>query len=328
MPDGPWTLIANPSAGRGRGRRTAEHGRRRLREAGVDVALVLTRQRGEARDLAAAAIARGSPVVVVCGGDGTVAEVLPELAGGDARLGLLPAGTCNDLARALGIPVSPEPALRVLLEGRSRPIDLGLCGRRWFATVAAFGFDAEVNEAAAEGSPPFSGTAGYLYTALRHLVRYRAPRVRLRGEFGVIEQEVFLAATANTPCYGGGMRICPDADPTDGLLDLCLVDGSVSPRVVLTMLPRLFRGGHVRSPAVRMLRSSWVELEPLDGPGPSLRADGEHLAQTPAVLRAEERVLEVVQPASPQGRSRAGGGRSAADVAYSCRPLTPRRTPP
>ena len=299
MFDGPWTLIANPSAGGGRGRRAAENGQRRLREAGVDVTLALTRQRGEARDLAAAAVAGGCPVAVVCGGDGTVAEVLPELAGADTRLGLLPAGTCNDLARALGIPASTEPALRVLLGGRSGPIDLGRCGRHWFATVAAFGFDAEVAEAAAAGLTPFTGTVGYLWEALRHLRRYRPPRVRLRGEFGALEQEVFLAATANTSCYGGGMRICPDADPTDGLLDLCLVDGGVSPRVVLAMLPRIFRGGHVRSPAVRMLRSSWVEIEPLDGRTMSLRADGEPMAAAPVVLRAERRVLEVIQPASP-----------------------------
>lgn len=297
MFDGPWTLIANPSAGGGRGRRAAEQGCRRLQEAGLEVSLAVTGRRGEARDLAADAVARGCPVAVVCGGDGTVAEVLPELAGTETRLGLLPAGTCNDLARALGVPASADAALRVLLDGRTRPIDLGRCGRRWFATVASLGFDAEVGEAAAEGDLPFSGTAGYLYAALRHLRRYRPPMVRLRGEFGVIEQEVFLAAAANTPCYGGGMRICPDADPTDGLLDLCLVDGSISARAVLTMLPRIFRGGHLRSPAVRMLRSSWVELETLDGRDMWLRADGEALAETPAVLRVEPGVLKVILPA-------------------------------
>ena len=297
MLDGPWTLIANPAAGGGRGRRAAERGRRRLREAGLDVVMALTRRRGEARELAAAAAARGSPVAVVCGGDGTVAEVLPELAGGETSLGLLPAGTCNDLARALGVPTSPGPALRVLLHGRPRPIDLGRCGRGWFATVAAFGFDAEVGEAAAARCGPFSGTAGYLWAALRHLRRYRPPRVRLRGEFGELEQEVFLAAAANTRCYGGGMRICPGADPADGRLDLCLVDGGISPGEVLAMLPRIFRGGHVRSPAVRMLRSSWVEIEPLERGRAPLRADGEHLAEAPAVMRVSPRALKVIQPA-------------------------------
>lgn len=294
-----WTLIANPAAGGGRGARVAERGRRRLLRAGLEVSLDWTRRRGQARELAAAARDRGSAVIVVCGGDGTVAEVLPELAGRDPCLGLLPAGTCNDLARALGIPVSPGPALRVLVEGRPRPIDLGRCGGRRFATVAAFGFDAEVGEEMAEGRSPFPGTAGYLYTALRHLRGYRPAPVRLRGEFGVREQEVFLAATANTPSYGGGMRICPQADPADGRLDLCLVDGRVSTREVLALVPRIFRGGHVRSAAVHMLRSSWVEIEPLDGGPMSLRADGEHLAVAPAVLRAEHHALRVIQPASP-----------------------------
>lgn len=295
---GAWTLIANPAAGGGRGARAAERGRRRLLRAGLEVSLDWTQRRGQARELAAAARDRGSAVVVVCGGDGTVAEVLPELAGRDRSLGLLPAGTCNDLARALGIPVRLEPALRVLLEGRPRPIDLGRCGGHRFATVASFGFDAEVGEEMAEGRSPFPGTAGYLYTALRRLRGYHPAPVRLRGEFGVREQEVFLVAAGNTRSYGGGMRICPEADPTDGRLDLCLVDGSISPREVLALVPRIFRGGHLRSAAVHMLRSSWVEIEALDGSPISLRADGERLCETPTVLRADHQALRVIQPAS------------------------------
>ena len=197
-----WTLIANPAAGGGRGARVAERGRRRLLQAGMEVSLDWTSRRGQARELAAAARDRGSAVVVVCGGDGTVAEVLPVLAGGETSLGLLPAGTCNDLARALGIGISEDPAMRVLLEGQPRPIDLGRCGDRLFATVASFGFDAEVGEEMAEGRSPLPGTAGYLYTALRRLRGYRPAPVCLRGEFGVREQEVFLLAMGNTPSYG------------------------------------------------------------------------------------------------------------------------------
>ena len=291
-----WTLIANPAAGGGRGARVAERGRRRLLQAGMEVSLDWTSRRGQARELAAAARDRGSAVVVVCGGDGTVAEVLPVLAGGETSLGLLPAGTCNDLARALGIGISEDPAMRVLLEGQPRPIDLGRCGDRLFATVASFGFDAEVGEEMAEGRSPLPGTAGYLYTALRRLRGYRPAPVCLRGEFGVREQEVFLLAMGNTPSYGGGLRICPEADPTDGRLDLCLVDGSISTREVLALVPRIFRGGHVGSAAVQMLRSSWVEIEALDGSPMALRADGERLCETPAVVRAEHHALRVIHP--------------------------------
>jgi diacylglycerol kinase family enzyme len=195
----------------------------------------------------------------------------------------------------LRIPTAPKRAARLLLDGEARPIDLGRCEDRTFATVAAFGFDAEVSQSMMDGQVPLSGTAGYLYATVRQLRAYRPPRVRVTGDFGELQQPVFLAATANTPFYGGGMRIVPAADPTDGLLDLCLIDGDVSAATVMAMLPRIFWGGHVRHPAVRQLRSSFVELEALDGPR-IVHADGEHLTESPAVLRVEPAAVHVIQP--------------------------------
>lgn len=293
-----WTLIANPAAGGGRCRRLAEACARYLARDGVDVALSFTERRGHATQLAAAAVDAGHGTVVVCGGDGTVAEALPALAGGEAVLGLLPFGTANDLARALHVPRTRRRAQRLLLEGQPRAVDLGRCGERWFATVATFGFDAEVTHAHTENPLPLPGTAGYLYAALRHLRAYRPPRVRIHGDFGELEQTVFLVATANTRSYGGGVRIAPDADPCDGRFDLCVIDGDLSTRAVLSTLPRAYWGGHLRSGAVRLLRSKSVHLEPLDGPRP-MYADGEHLTQAPATLYVERRALRVIQPPAP-----------------------------
>ena len=169
-----------------------------------------------------------------------------------------------------------------LVEGREVRVDLGACGGRYFCTVAACGFDAEVSEMMREGRR-LPGTAGYLWAALRHLFRFEPAKVTATGEFGRLETEVLLVAAAVTQSYGGGMRIAPHADPADGRFDVVFV-GSVARRTVAAMLPRLFRGGHTRHPAVRIERSSFLEIETEGGARP-LYADGEPLGKTPVALR-------------------------------------------
>lgn len=291
-----WVLIANPVAGGGRGRRVAEAAALSLQRAGRPVELYLTAAPGHAADLARQAVKAGCERLVVCGGDGTIREVLPALLHTQIPLGLLPFGTANDLARALGVPRQLDRALQVLLRGRPTPIDLGKAGEALFCTVAAFGFDAEISEAMRQGRTPFPGTAGYLYATLGHLFRFRPPVVRLEGEFGTFEGEVLLVATANTRSYGGGMKIAPAADPRDGKLEVCIVR-QVPKRTILAVLPRLFWGGHVYHPAVSMERTSWLRIHTAEPQ--LLHADGEPLAHTPVTIEALPAALQVVLPVLP-----------------------------
>ena len=292
MPD-TWTLIANPTAGGGRGRRVAELATLALQDAGQAMELFFTRGKGHATELAHAAVAAGIPRLVVCGGDGTISEVLPALAGSPTALGLLPFGTANDLARAVAVPRKITGAVQTLLNGRIDHIDLGQAGDRLFATVAAFGFDAEISNRMANGQVPFSGTIGYLYETLRHTGRYRPPRVCLRGDFGEIDQEVLQVSTANTRSYGGGMQIAPAADPGDGLFDVVIVD-RVPRRTIFSVLPKVFAGRHVTHPAVRVVRTAHLEIH-TDEPR-VMHADGEYLGETPLVLQTQPGALRVVRP--------------------------------
>ena len=293
---GRWAIIANPAAARGRAPLLAAAASRYLGERGIAADLLVSEGRGHACELARKAIAEGAGRIVTCGGDGTVNEILPAVAGSRAALGLLPCGTANDFARALGIPRQPRRALRNLVEGREVRVDLGACGDRYFCTVAACGFDAEVSEAMREGRR-LPGTAGYLWAALRHLFRFEPAKVAATGDFGRLETEVLLVAAAVTRSYGGGMRIAPHADPADGRFDVVII-GPVARRTVVAMLPRLFRGSHVRHPAVRIERSSFLEIETPGGARP-LYADGEPLGETPVSLRIAPGSLRVIVPRPP-----------------------------
>lgn len=296
---GRWTVIANPAAARGRAPRLAAAASQFLQERGIRTELLVSDGRGHACELAGKAIAEGAGRIVVCGGDGTLNEILPAVAGSRAAVGLLPCGTANDFARAMGIPRRPRLALLNLVEGREVRVDLGACGDRYFCTVAACGFDAEVSEAMRDG-PRLPGTAGYLLAALRHLFRFEPPQVAAIGDFGRLETEVLLVAAAVTRSYGGGMRIAPHADPADGKFDVVIV-GSVPRRTVVAMLPRLFRGGHARHPAVSIERSSFLEIETAGCSRP-LYADGEPLEKTPVALRIEPGSLRAIVPRCPAGR--------------------------
>ncbi|MFH1567559.1 MAG: diacylglycerol kinase family protein [Gemmatimonadota bacterium] len=296
----PWSIIVNPAAGSGRARRGAEAAARHLRAHGVEVELHLTAGPGHARELAGAIAAGGADRLVVCGGDGTVREVLPAVLESGLPLGLLPQGTANDLARALGLSRSAKGAAQDLLTGRPAAIDVALVNGMPFITVSSFGLDAAVSQAVNEGRLPIPGSAAYVVAALRCLLSFTPPRVRLSGDFGQIEAEVMLVAAANTSSYGGGMRIAPAADPTDGLLDVCVVRRA--PRhVVAAVLPRVYWGGHRRHPAVQILRTARLRLEILDGESWPVWADGEYATATPADVEVRQGGLQVIVPLPAPG---------------------------
>jgi len=284
-------VIANPVSGNGAGVRVGAAVARRLGEHGARAELLLTRCGGDARALAEAAVQRGARKVVACGGDGTVGEVADAVAGRGVALGVVPCGRGNDLARALDIPQDVDGAVAVLLEGTGRAIDLGRVGGRHFTTVACTGFDAAVAQRARTAKMPLGGTPGYVLAVLRTLLSFRAPSVELSGDFGQYAGPVTLVAAGNTPYYGGGMRMLPDAACDDGLLDVCIVR-KVSRARLLRLFPTVFSGAHVGLDPVRVERTRSLRLAST-APLP-VYADGEPVCHTPATVEVVPKAVSVM----------------------------------
>jgi diacylglycerol kinase (ATP) len=285
-------LIVNPVAGGGRARRMAERALVRLGGA-PSVTLRPTRGAGHARELALEAVGSGAARVIVCGGDGTINEVAGALVHSAVPLGILPFGRGNDLARALRIPTRIEAALAVLAGGVVRRIDLGMVNDRVFCTVSAAGFDAEVAHRVRTGAWHHAGRLGYALGVIQSLATLRARRVRLEGDFGSREGRYLLAAVSNTGWYGGGVRIAPDAQPDDGLLDACLVR-EVSRLKLLRLFPLAYRGGHTRFPEVEIVRTRRLRVT-VDGEWPVI-TDGEPAGSTPATFEVVAQALSVLVP--------------------------------
>ena len=298
MPDAP-VIIVNPTAGSGRAAKLLPWIRERLAQR-PDAELHVTGRRGEAQDLAARAADGGTDRVVAVGGDGTIQEVVNGVLEAASRpgIGIVPVGSGNDLARSLGLPADPAEAWTVAIGRVTRTIDAALAVnggglRRWFASAGGIGFDAQVAAAMSTRRGWQSGRTGYLLTTLTELRRFDNCALRLVLDGEPLECRALLVAIANGPYYGGGMRIAPDAEPDDGWLDLCVV-GDVSRLTAIRELPNLYRGTHVRHPAVSLHRARIIQIE---GKGAtSAHLDGEPFGTLPLHVEIRPGALEMAVP--------------------------------
>jgi diacylglycerol kinase (ATP) len=284
-------LLLNPAAGAGRALRFAQAAMTRLHDRGISVELKASTEPGGIERLARRLATEGAERVVVCGGDGTMHEAVNALAGTSTILGLLPGGRGNDLAAVLGIPADPAAAADRVVEGRIHSIDVGVVNGRRFGTVVALGLDADVALRTRSGWWRHGGRPGYVACGVSRLFTYRAPHLRLTGDFGVREGRYLLCAVSNSGSYGGGVRIAPHSALDDGQLDLCLVKDL--PRLAaLPLIPRILRGRHGGAKAVEFLRTTRVRIES-EEPVPAV-ADGELTGHTPAEVTLEGLSLQVI----------------------------------
>jgi len=282
--------LANPAAAGGRALRCLAR-LRAERSVRHEVAWVVTRDAAEAQRTVLTA--RDVDGVVLLGGDGTVHTALGALAETGLPFGVVPAGRGNDFVRNLGL--RPRVA-KTLLHATNlvvRHCDLARVNGIPFANIASVGFDAVVNRLAHEGAGVLGGTAGYVICVLRALAALRPVAAEITIDDWQWSGEVTMVAVANGPCYGGGMRIAPDAALEDGLLDVCVVR-RVSRSPLLRHFPRVFRGTHTRHPDVIMRRGASVRVateHPQD-----VYADGEWSGRTPASWTVQPRGLRVLVP--------------------------------
>ncbi len=253
-------VILNPNARHGRAAEDEAAAVRALTDLGADFDLVRTSCPGDAIAMARAAAEHGCDVVCAMGGDGTVNEVINGIAGTGAALAVIPVGTGNDFANALGVPKGDvAAACRVLARGQRRPMDLCRVNDRYFASSFGAGFDARVTKAANERFKRLGGIWTYIFAVISVIWSFRPNPVRIVADGREISKSPLLVAATNWKSYGGGMYICPGAEIDDGMLDVCIVDNVPILRF-LYCFPRVIRGTHVTMPEVQMLRARSVHI--------------------------------------------------------------------
>jgi len=290
-------LLVNPRSGRGRNLHEARAVEDRLRDGGLDVTTRCPGSVHQARDEATAAVLAGIDVLTVMGGDGTVHLALQAVLGTATRLGVIPTGTGNDVARSLGVArASAVAAADVIVAGHTRRMDLGRIVTRtastYFATVLATGFDSLVNERANAMSWP-RGQSRYTLATLAQLRVFEPLSYSLELDGRTEHLEAMLVAVGNGPSYGGGLRMCEGAVLDDDRLDVVII-GPMSKPELLRVYPRLFRGTHVTHPAYRRERVSTVTVA---SAGIVAYADGERVGPLPLSVETIPAAVEVCVPA-------------------------------
>lgn len=303
-------LIHNPVAGgriRRRERRLGEAARV-LEKAGWSILWRATSEPGSGQELARQAVAQGADVVLTCGGDGTINEVVNGLAPGMVPLAILPGGTANVFARELGMPLQVLRAAQALLGASPRRIALGratwsqgeaaLGGaseHRFFLSLAGVGFDAYVIHKLSRKFAMTFGVSAYGWEALRQVLRYRFPEIICR--LGGKEIRATFAAVQRTQRYAGWLRLAPDADVFSDRLSLCSFKSSSRARYFL-YAAAVVAGRHVRLPDVELAEVRSVECLAPSGEPVYFELDGELVGKLPVRFDIVTNALTLLVPSS------------------------------
>lgn len=294
------TLVVNPASGHGRGRRRLPDVVTRLRSAGIVVEGHAAESWEDAGRLCTQAVSDGCDGLLVAGGDGMAHLGYNACAGTGVPFGIIPTGTGNDFARAVGVPHGWTGAVDAVIAGNTRTVDLmdvtGALSRgeshTYVGSVISTGFDERVAQRA-ERLPVDLGAPTYAFAVLQELRSFTplAYDLVIDGERRTLR--AMLVAVANAGVFGGGIRIAPDFDLTDSLLDVTIVH-PVPRRTLLALFPRLFTGSFVTHPAIERLRARTVTV---DVEGGLASADGEPLGPTPLTCSTASGALDVFVPA-------------------------------
>ena len=304
-PGGRAVFLVNPASANGStGKRWPELARRAA-AVGLEGDALLSERRGHLTELARQAAVGGASLLVVVGGDGSVNEVVNGLVDipSPPSLAVVPRGTGWDFVRTFGIPRTIEDAARVALGGVERAIDLGAVGyRSWdgeerravFANVASAGMSGAIAQRTNETSKALGGKASYLWATFAVFARWSATDVEVTVDDESRQGRMFDVIVANGRFFGGGMKMCPEAEPDDGLFDVVTI-GDVTKRDLIVTMPKIYRGTHLPHPKAELLRGRAVSVSS-EAPIP-IELDGEQPGTTPASFEVLPRALRLRVPA-------------------------------
>jgi YegS/Rv2252/BmrU family lipid kinase len=285
-------FLVNPASANGStGRRWPELARR-ASAAGLEGATLFSERQGHLAELAREAALGGAELLVVVGGDGSVNEVANGLAGlgRQPEVAIVPRGTGWDFSRTFGIPRKVDDAVQVALEGDLHTIDLGRASyRAWdgseatasFANVASAGMSGAIAKRANETSKALGGKASYLWATFAVFSGWEATEIEVAVDGERRTGRMFDVVVANGRFFGGGLEICPDAQPDDGLFDVLTI-GDVTKRDLVQTMPKMYRGTHLPHPKAELLRGSSVTVTS-ETPLP-IELDGEQPGTTPVTF--------------------------------------------
>jgi YegS/Rv2252/BmrU family lipid kinase len=285
-------IILNPVSAKGRAMEFRKEIESEFKKLKLDYQIHISKSLQDMMNATKKNLKNGFTNFIGVGGDGTIHYMANILAGTDKNLGVIPTGSGNDIAVNLGLPSDVKSCCRIIKKGATKRLDLGLINDKYYyLCIAGSGFDSQVNDLANNTRLPLKGPAKYSYSVYKTLITFKSKKFFM--DYNNSQREVFgmMITASNMPSYGGGMRITPDADPEDGLFDICIIK-RMSKLHFIKVFPKVYEGKHIEDSNVEIFRTSYLKLD--SEYRFSVFADGEYICKLPASFKVAPKKLNFI----------------------------------
>jgi diacylglycerol kinase (ATP) len=274
-------IIFNPYSGKSKSKIILKKLIPRLEEAGIDYDLLETKLETEPSLYIQPRIDKSITDVIAIGGDGTLNHILNGVKG-DVTLNIIPTGTGNDFVKNIDIGRSSDEQIDTILHGKEIRVDVGICNEQLFLNGVGLGFDGQIVSDMMNKESWLSGHVKYYYYVLRILATFKPVSINLNIDSKELNKNLILLTVANGTTFGGGFRLAPDADISDGLLDICMI-GDIPPHKRFLNIHKLSNGTHGKLKEVELSKTKSVTIE--ENPFIIGHIDGEYLGHPPFRIR-------------------------------------------
>jgi len=285
-------IILNPVSAKGRAMEFRKEIESEFKKLKLDYQIHISKSLQDIMNATKKNLKNGFTNFIGVGGDGTIHYMANILAGTDKNLGVIPTGSGNDIAVNLGLPSDVKSCCRIIKKGATKRLDLGLINDKYYyLCIAGSGFDSQVNDLANNTRLPVKGPAKYSYSVYKTLITFKSKKFFI--DYDNNQREIFgmMITASNMPSYGGGMRITPDADPEDGLFDICIIK-RMSKLHFIKVFPKVYEGKHIEDSNVEIFRTSYLKLD--SEYRFSVFADGEYICKLPAIFKVVPKKLNFI----------------------------------
>lgn len=231
--------------------------------------------------------------IISVGGDGTLTEIIDALGDFKGALGILPAGTGNDFARSIDLPKEPQECLEIIKSGQTKSVDLPSLNDHHFINVASFGIDGGVIRDTDKIKKHIPGTPAYILGSLKNIIAFKPYKVSIKIDEKKLEREIVLIAVGNGKYFGGGMKVTPEAEIDDGLLDVVLANKTRKSKLV-KLFSQLFNGNHMGDKIVEHYKCKEFSIE--SEAGILINKDGNLVGEVPAKISIGLKKINIIIP--------------------------------
>lgn len=285
-------FIINPVAGSGKSKEYIKIIKEKMEFENIDFDIKISNSIGNVEEISLNADDEIYTDIVSVGGDGTLFETINGMANKKVNLGIIAGGTGNDFIRSVEIPTDIYEALEIIKNGKIKDIDLGMVNGKYFINVVSFGIDGEIVRITDKIKKYIKGSAAYLSATLKSLVVYKAKSMLIEIDGVKYHREAYLVAVGNGKYFGGGMKVLPNAEIDDELLDICIVK-KMSKVKLIALFPSIFSGKHISIKGVEYFKGKKVSIKSIKDKI-IVNADGNLIGPSPAKIEILNKKIKLL----------------------------------